>query len=145
MKPVNDDELLSINFTLPGGFGYVLADVHCNIVQNRAVDWTGNGFLLLTDIDNAHRDFDYKIPLEFPSFSNAATSNDARATRIPAGTLPRIPITPSGELITSMRFANTSDTVASAGVVNAVVSFWEYDLEQMVYFAAHMAMNTVTR
>lgn len=146
LKPVNDTELLSISFTLPAGFGYVLAEVHLNIEQDRAADWESSGLLLLSNIDSAHADMSYRQPLGFVSVSNGGTALDVRATRLNSGTLSRIPIFPAQSgVFTSLRFSNLTATAAAAGNVNAVCSFWEYDLEQLVYFAAHMATNVVGR
>jgi len=146
LKPVNDTELLSVNFTLPSGFGYVLADVHLNIVQDKALDWGASGYLLLTNIDPAHDDMDYKMPILFVAVSNGGVTVDARMTQIPAGTLSRVPISPGrGGSLTSLRFNNLAAAAAAAGVVNAVCSFWEYDLEQLSYYPAHSALNVVGR
>lgn len=146
LKPVNDTELLSISFTLPAGFGYVLAEVHLNLEQDRAADWEGEGLFLMSNIDSAHAGMDYRMPLQFRNLSNGGTALDVRATRNNAGTLTRIPIFPgSAGVFTSMRFSNLTATVASAGNVNAICSFWEYDLEQLVFYAAHMATNVVGR
>ncbi len=146
LKPINDTELLSVSWTLPAGFGYLLAEAHLNIVQDRAADWEGEGYLLLANSSQANNNYDYKMPLQFRNMSNGGVSLDLRASRNNAGTLTRTPVVP-GSLgtLTSFRFSNLSATAAAAGVVNALCSFWEYDLEQLAWFPTHSATNVVGR
>lgn len=97
-------------------------------------------------IDSAHQGMTYRNTLPFETMSNNGVDTDIRSTLIPSGTLSRIPILPAAAgVFTSMRFVNLTATAAAAGKVNAVVSFWEYDLQQITYFAAHMATNVVGR
>lgn len=145
LKPVNDTELLSINAILAPGFGYVLNELHVNILQDRAAQFEANGMLVIADSSRALEDFDYRIPLAFENYSNNGTNTQAMGTRVPAGILPRTPVVPQSGSLVSMRFANLDATAAAAGTVNGLISFWEYDLEQLAWFAAHVAVSTATR
>jgi len=147
LKGSADTELLSINWTLPAGFGYVLNELHVNIEQDRAQDWVGMGQYLLSNSTPANKGFDYRMALQFSSYSQNGTTLGVASTRnITTGTLSRTPIVPGREgAFNSMRFANLNTTAAAAGKVNALASFWEYDLEQLQYFAAHMALGTIGR
>lgn len=145
LKPVNDTELLSINATLNPGFGYVLNELHVNILQDQAGAFEDEGILLLADPSPALTDFDYRIPLSFVNYSNNGTNLQARGTRVPAGILARTPIVPQSALLVSLRFANLQATAATAGTVNGLVSFWEFDLEQISYFPIHSAQNVLAR
>lgn len=145
-KPVNDTELLTINWTLPAGFGYVLAELHVNIEQDVAGNWQSAGQFLLSNATPATKGFDYRMSLSFVAGSQNGVATGYVATSIPSGTLSRTPIVPGREgAFSSMRFSNLVAAVGAVGNVNALASFWEYDLEQLQYFAAHVALGTLGR
>ncbi len=142
---MNDTELLTISFLLAGGYGYILNEINVNIVVDVADDWDNRGHLRLSQTSPANTDFDYRVPLDFLSFSQNGLTTGVRATKI-NGALPRTPIIPrSSGQTNSMHFTNLQAAVGAAGTVDALISFWEYDLEQMVYFPAHSALNVVPR
>ncbi len=146
LKPVNDTELLDVIVTLPSGFGYVINELNVNITQDRAASFEAEGVLIITDSSRQNQDFDYRIPIPFINFSNQGTNLQARATRVPAGSLTRVPIIPGAAATTlRLRFSNLDATVAAAGVVNALMSFWEFDLQQLQYFPAHVSESVTTR
>ncbi len=145
-KPVNDTILLSINFTLPGGFGYVLAEISLNIEVDTATDWNANAMFLMAAPTPEATLIDVRMPIEMASTGNGGVDLGVRASRIPSGTLSRIPIMPGQSgTFTSLRYANLAAAVGAAGTVDAYCAFWQYDLEQMEYFPAHMATNVVGR
>jgi len=145
-KPVNDDLLLTVNWTLPGGFGYILNELHLNIVVDRAIDYREWGILRVSSVSTALTGFDYRYPIFTEAMSNAAGANNVRGTYVRAGTLMRTPIVPGQAGSTaSLSFANQVDTVQAAGTVDALISFWEYDLEQIVWYAANMAIGVMAR
>lgn len=146
LKPDSDTELLDIVTVLPQGFGYVLNELNCNITQDQAGAFESEGVLLLTNSSKANLDFTYRIPVPFLNFSNQGTNLQARGTRVPSGSLMRTPIVPGGiSTVLRLRFSNLQSTAAGAGVVNALLSFWEFDLSQMQYFPAHVSESVTTR
>ncbi len=147
LKPVNDTELLSIAGTLNPGFGYVLAEAHCNISQDRAQDWNGFGQLRISQPSPELDGFDYRMPMQFSNYSQDGTTLGVTSTR-GGGTysLLHTPIVPpTGGSTFSMSFANLAAAAAAAGVVDAVVSFWQYDLEQLQFFPVHVATGVYSR
>lgn len=145
-KPVNDTQLLQISFTLPRGFGYVLAEIHFNINVDRAADWNEAAEFLLSNPTVATAGVDYRMPLPMTLTANDGAILGVRTALTAAGTLSRIPITPaSSGSFTAIRYANLTATVQAAGTVDAVVSLWEYDLEQLAWYYAHSAANVVSR
>ncbi len=147
LKPVNDTELLSISGTLNPGFGYVLVEAHCNISQDTADDWDGFGQLRISQPSTALDGFDYRMPIQFSNYSQDGVTKKIVATR-GGGTyqLLHTPIVPpEGGSTFSMSFANLAAAAAAAGVVDAVVSFWQYDLAQLQYFPVHVATGTFLR
>ncbi len=146
-KPINDTILLSMSFTLPGNFAYLLNEVHVNILGDTADDWEPKGILLLGSPSPQLKGFIYRMSLPFLEINNSGTTAGlGRATQIGSGFLSRVPILPGREgAFSSLRFSNLAAAAGAAGLVNMLVSFWEYDLEQMQYFAAHSAANVVGR
>jgi len=139
-KPATDTYLLTINATLPAGFGYVLNEIHLNLVVDRAPDFNGTAVMRLSQPSNALRDFDYRMPLAFSSFSINGGPEGAIATgRGPQG-LMRTPIVPPRDGSTfSLSASNPNTTAMAVGTADAVISFWEYDLQQLQYYFVHMA------
>lgn len=146
LKGSSDTELLSIAMTLPSGFGYVLAEVELNIVVDRAADWNEAAEFLIVSPTAATALVQYRLPMPMTLTGNGGTALDVRTSNIPAGTLSRLPIIPGQVgVFTQIRYANLNTTAQAAGTVSAVVSFWEYDLEQISYFEAHSAGNVLVR
>lgn len=145
-KPVNDQELLTITMNLPIGFGYILAEIHLNINVDTADDWNEFAELIVSNPTIQTAGVDYRLPIAMANTSNDAAALNVRTSNIPAGVLSRIPIIPAqASVFTQIRYTNLAAAVQAAGTVDAVVSFWEFDLEQISYFAAHSAMNVLTR
>lgn len=138
--------LLAISYGLPGGFGYVMNEVQVNVVVDTASDWENVGHIRISQSSVANRNFDYRIPLDFLLFSQNGTTLGVLGTQIPSGLLTRTPIIPRSVGATQqMIFTNLADPASAAGTIDALISYWEYDLEQLAYFPAHSAINTLGR
>ncbi len=145
-KPINDDERVRIDFSLPLGFAYVLAEVYANIVQDVAAAWDPFGFLELHNTSKATEGLDIRIPVPFESMSNTGAGGfNQRASNVPAGTLLRSPICAVPSSTFKLQFTNQSDPAGAAGTIDALISFWEYDLEQVTWYPIHSAANVVVR
>ncbi len=145
-KPVNDTILLSMSLTLPGGFGYVLNELNASIVVDTASDWESRGDWRLSQTSVATRDFTYRFPVVFDLMSQNGVDQGVRATRVSGDVLTHTPIIPRSTGATqSLAFSNLQAAVGAAGTFDAVISFWEYDLEQMVYFPVHSAIGVYQR
>lgn len=135
-----------MNFALPGGFGYVLNEAQINVVQDVADAWEKVGHWRLSRSSTVNINFDYRIPIEIRSFSQNGTTIGVWGTIIPSGTLTRTPIIPGSAATTqSWAFANLAAPAGAAGTIDSLVSFWEYDLEQIVNYPVHSALNVVGR
>lgn len=146
IKPINDDFLLAIGLTLPGGFGYIINEMHLNVIVDTASDFDAVGHWRISDSSPANADFDYRMPFDFVLFSQNGSTNGVRASQIPSGILTRTPIVPlSSGATQTVAVTNRADPAQAGGTVDFVASFWEYDLEQMQFFPAHMALNVVGR
>jgi len=145
-KPITDDYLLSISWTLPGGFAYLMNELHCNLQVDTASDFTAFAHVRMSNTSKANADFDYRIPIDFPLFSQNGSTLGVRGTQVPSGVLTRTPIIPPGGVSTaSFSVTNLAAPAQVAGNVDFVVSFWEFDLEQAVYFPLHSALGVLPR
>ena len=145
-KPVDDTELLTIALTLPAGFGYVVNEIHCNIIVDTADDWNGFGIWRLSQSSPANNGFDYRFLLPFSNTSQNGSTLGVRGTRQAGQHITRTPIVPPREGSTqSLSFTNLNAAVQAAGTVDALLSFWEYDLEQLAWYPAHVAASTYVR
>ncbi len=146
VKPINDDLLLEVPFTLPSGFGYLLNEVHLNVNSNQAGQMEAFAVFSLFQTSSANRNFDYRQPIAMELGGIGGTSNNFRMSRIAAGNLTRVPIVPPAAGANGiLSYTDRFDPAATAGTIDALISFWEYDLEQIVYFPVHMAANVVGR
>ncbi len=147
-KPLNDTILLQVLMTLPAGFGYILNELHLNIEVARQQDWNPFVSWRVSRSSRATENMDYFYAIPWESSGRNGVSTFVRSTVITAGNLLRTPIipgqNPNGVTMT-LAAQNLNTTDAAAGTVNAVVSFWEFDLEQIQYYPPHSATNVVTR
>lgn len=148
VKPVNDDMLLNIAFSLPGNFAYVLNEMHMNFLNNRAADWSDNAYLILSNYARNALNLDARYPIAMGLFSLAGTFLDSRGLMLPAGLLPRTPLqTPDSVSAVSgaLNATNFQSTASTAGVLNFEVSFFQFDLDQIQFFPANFSQAVTTR
>ncbi len=146
LKPINDTLLLTVSWTLPPNFGYILNEMYLNIIVDKAFEWRDTGQYRLSQASSATAGASYRVPIEFALASNAAAGTTLRMTRIRAGELPRTPIVTQQVGTTAvMAFTNENANAEAAGTVDAIISYWEYDLEQLQNYPPHSAANVVTR
>ncbi len=145
VKPVNDTMLLTVSFTLPGGFGYVLNEAHANIVVDVAEAFENVAQLRISQPSQALADFDYRMSLPFQATSQDGVTTGVRATRINSGFLARTPIVPVTGATASLSMTNLAAAAGAAGTIDAVISFFEYDREQLVWYPANSVQNVATR
>ncbi len=132
--------------TLPGGFGYILNEVFCAIVVNVANDFEAFCVFSLHQSSRANKDFDYRIPIAMELCNFNGASNNVRASALPSGILTRTPIVPqAGGSNASLAVTDRQDTAGAAGNIDVLMSFWEYDLEQLTWFSPHSAANVLSR
>lgn len=136
-KPLNDDILLNLTATLPPKFGYVLMDLKLDIAVNTAFDWS---VAMSLNLQNYYRAPEaLSLPLSSTwrgdfDIANAITSTTRTSRWRGNNPLPTFPIigTPgtSGALVV-ISASNSIDAAQATGVINAYISFWQFDLEQI--------------
>lgn len=133
IKPVNDEILYQVTALLPPNFGYVFADANLSIATD-FVDQFDNQMNL--NFQNFYRGGDSAIGLNgnFPQpFVVISVLSDliAMEQRAPLPTFPMIGTSGTTGIQVNMSANNPGSTATAAGVINAYLSFWQFDLEQI--------------
>ncbi len=150
-KPVNDQQLLTLSATLPSNFAYVFAEVHLQIAQNRAGDWSDLYHLNLQNFYQASIALSatWIMPWNDGLVSTLGQPATTKATSAHSmDSLPKQPMwTPRGAsgVLISIQAQNQNATVTTAGTVNAYIAFWEFDLEQTRKFPINSPIPTHSR
>jgi len=149
-KALNDRAILNLNATLPPKFGYVMADVQVHITQDQAADWEDTCSLNLQNYYRASEVESVALSsIYLSSFRNVFQAEQRVMTRTEkASTFPSFPIigTPgtSGVLIV-LNMVNAQAAAAAIGTINAYISFWQFDLEQIRKFPINSPIPTHSR
>lgn len=148
-KGAGDIMLLNLKATLPPNFAYVLADIHCAIAQDEADDWDTVGTLNLQNYYRAPQSVamssTFMFGFEVGTFLNTTRvmTNSERSSKLPAFPIIGTPGT-SGALI-NVLLGNGSGNATTAGAVNAFISFWQFDLEQVRKFPINTPIPVSSR
>lgn len=130
LKPVNDDQRLTVTMTLPPNFGYVMANAQLTITQNRANDWADSCNLNITN-------FLRGTPIgTFANYRQGLEVDGRFLKRTmvvtqPWPSFPIVGVTSGSPIIVVFDAWNGQDTAATAGTVSCFASFWQFDLEQI--------------
>ncbi len=145
-KPLNDTLLVSITWTLPANFGYVFNELNVNFQADRAPDFDTIAMLRFHQTSAATKDFDWRYGIDMNLVSENGTSARRRQTDVHAGQITRTPIAPpSGGSTGGFSIVNRNATAQLAGELDFLISFFQFDLEQITWFPAHSTMATATR
>lgn len=138
-KALNDDALLSLRATLPPNFGYVLQDCRVMIGQDAAFNWSNIFNLNLQNFYRASSDTltlglqmswrgDFLLVDPFGLTVRSTVWLDTEG-------IPSFPMVGSGSGIqVNLQMANPEDQASLIGTVNAYMSWWQFDLEQVRKF-----------
>jgi len=147
-KPVNDDQTLTCTMTLPPNFGYVMADSQLTVNQNRAGDWRDFCTLRLNNFyRGAPANVDAFDINYVQGFIDIGLFSTARAMSVinPWPSFPILAVRVESPTIVVLSAHNAQDAVATAGTVDAFVSFWQFDLEQIRKFPINSPIPTHSR
>lgn len=146
-KPVGDTQTLNLSATLPGNFAYVFAEIALTVRQDVMLNWSSEYSLNLQNFyQGGHLGLAMNYQFDFTPFGlltdgrgvghNAIDQTPRSPMWAPRGT--------SGILIDISAF-NPNGDVGAAGTVNAYISFWEFDLEQVRKFPINSPIPTHSR
>ncbi len=148
VKPVNDQILLRINFTLRQGFAYIFNEMQLTIVVDTATDWDANAQLFFGDVSRNLAGHRQRVPVPMSSFGFNGVDLQARSSLLQAGMFPRTPMqTPDGVSTINMNcsYQNLAAAVEAAGTVSFNASFFVFDLEQIQFFPANWSQSVTPR
>ncbi len=152
-KPVSDQQLLTLTATLPSSFGYVLSEIHLSIAQDEAGNWN-DGYTL--NLQNWYQGqlampCTWNLPwtdgLVTPASGPPAVEKNSSAITV-MDSLPKGPMwSPRGTsgILISIQAQNQDGDVAAVGQVNAYITFWEFDLEQIRKYPINSPLPTHSR
>lgn len=155
-KPAGDEQTLSLTATLPPNFGYVLMDYSVSIAQDAAAKWADEINLNLQNFFIAPESLSIAMshtwtdtfPTQGPdlgALSDATVRNTRHLAGFPLPSFPMYaPVGVSGILI-NIQAHNDGADVATAGTVNAYISFWQFDLEQIRKYPINSPFPTHAR
>lgn len=152
-KPVNDDALLTMLATLPPNFAYILADIHLSLVQNRATDWNDTVNLNLQNFfrkgvvglnGNYMMAFDVNAQDSNTIVMHQGSSRAGQgASKLPH--FPLVALEGSSGVLINFSAWNNLDTVSAVGTIDAYMTFWEFDLEQIRKFPINSPLPVQAR
>ncbi len=150
-KILNDDMILTLTATLPPNFAYVMTrDMMISISQDQANDWNA---IILFNLQNYYRTtLNDAVALSGTWTAQIRSNEDANTRALTAqdsyGGWPSLPIigaqgTSGIQIaITLTNFANAATT---AGTIDAAISFWQFDLEQVRKYPINSPIPTHAR
>lgn len=149
-KALNDSMILALTATLPPNFGYVMADIMVTIAQDEANDWNN---VLIFNLQNFYRaPPSLSIGLSATWLANFSNQADGllRALRgvESQGSWPTFPLIGSEDtsgVQVRITITNPAAAATTAGTVNAFVSFWQFDLEQIRKYPINSPFPTHSR
>ncbi len=147
-KPVTDQLLFRVNFSLLAGKAYVFNEMQLTIVVDTANQWENVGQLFFGFNSRALAGVDQRIPITMVNFGNNGADLQLLSSQYLAGQVPRTPMqTPDGSATINLNMSamNLHTDVGAAGTVDFNISFFEYDLEQIQFFPVNWTQAVATR
>lgn len=148
IKILNDDAILQLTATLPPNFGYVMVDLNVTIAQDRAFDWDNECNLNLQNFYRAPVVDSVALVANWRQRFESIGQDESQRALVLDQPYPSFPIIgtqgTSGVLI-NISMYNNNNAASSAGTVNAYISFWQFDLEQIRKFPINSPLPTHQR
>jgi len=147
LKAVNDVQQLNLTATLPPNFGYVMVDMSFSITQDRAVDWQANTILNFQNYYRAPVNISVGLSSSWIQSMVPGLTDSTRHYRKdqPYPAFPIIGATDTSGVLVVINGRNNAAAAAAAGTINAFISFWQFDLEQIRKFPINTAIPTHSR
>ncbi len=134
VKILNDEAFLVLQATLPPNFAYVLADVNFHIRQNLAVNWDPVSSFSLQNFFRAPLNLSVGLSGKWIQNFTGTDQDDGGRALVQIQPFPSFPMIGSpgtSGILMEMTAWNNVAAATTAGTVNAFVSFWQFDLEQV--------------
>lgn len=149
IKPINDQQELIISIDLPAEFCYRWLTSTVFVIQNNARDWSDRSYVEITNgvrgvaLGNMQ---EWPMVNEFvdkiPSSSEAWIARGGSDTRLPTDILQAIRgVAPT----ITFKASNIGAPAGTAGTMNCLFTFLEFDIEQAQRFPIHWPTNILAR
>ncbi len=145
-KALNDEALLNLTASLPANFGYVMQDLNFTIAQDLAENWST---VYNLNLQNFYRSSGALVATNgnwVQNFVAAAQDLSTRAS-VQIQPWPAFPMIgqDGGSIAIVISAFNNVAAAAAIGTVNAQISFWQFDLEQIRKFPINSPVPTHNR
>lgn len=146
-KPINDIQLLTITATIPPNFGYVFADVALTISQDVADAWDPAFILNLQNFYRAPQTVSLGLSISamLPSIAGGFGTVRATAEKTGAFSFPIVGVKDTTGIQINLQATNQAAPAGAIGTVNAYISFWQFDLEQIFKYPINSPIPTNAR
>lgn len=147
LKAINDTQILQLTATLPPNFGYVMVDANTSISQDQADDWQSAWSLNLQNFYRAPVNISVGLSSNWlQDFRQGLTVSTRHMSQVqPWPSFPIIGSAGTTGILVVMTMINSQAAAAVAGTVNAYISFWQFDLEQIRKFPINSPIPTHPR
>jgi len=146
-KALNDDAILQLTATLPPNFGYVMQDLQVNLAQDRMFDWDNECNLNLQNFFRAPQVLSGALSINWRQDFFSVGQDESQRSLVLAQPWPSFPIIGVGatgaQVLVSMY--NNNNAAALVGTVNAYLSLWVFDLEQIRKYPINSPVPTHAR
>jgi len=134
IKPINDQLIVQVTGTLPPNFAYVMNDANLSVAMPGMAAYHPDMNLNLQNFYRTGVDASVALSANWPqSFTTISVLSDLRSMERQA-TWPSFPMIGS-EGTSGIQFVlsawNADAAATIAGTMNAYLSFWQFDLEQV--------------
>ena len=144
-KPINDTILVAISWTMPTQFAYVLNELHANIEADTITDFQRTAYVRFANTSPQLQGMRYRWGLPLVLSAVGSTVDSTLSISTDARLLSRTPIILSAPSTFTIVFTNRAAAAQAAGTIDGVISFFEYDLEQVSWVAANQGVAVLTR
>ncbi len=144
-KPVNDQLEMQISVVLDPTFAYKMFDWNISVQQDTAFQWDDRAFIEVVDgVKNLPGGNQQRHAVALVDVNDSIATGQMWIANSDTN-IPRYVIQASGGNTIFWNFfaINTNNNVGAAGSLNCNFRFWEYEIEQVEYYALHYATMTV--
>lgn len=148
IKAAVDDALLNITATLPPNFGYVFADAHITIAQDRALDWDDRCNLNLQNFYRAPVNISVGLVANYSQGFLVSALDGVERSLVHDNDWPAYPMIASegtSGILSVLSINNPSNNLSALGTVNALLLWWQFDLEQIRKYPINSPIPTHAR
>ena len=152
-KAQSDTALLNLKGTLPPNFGYVMNDLNVSLAKDRAHEWSDSIQMNLQNFYRAPLTLSVGLagnwvqPFPLGPEDNVAGGLATRSIQViqPWPAFPIIGTEGTTGVLINIHIFDDSSAVSAAGTISTLMSFWQFDLEQIRKYPINSPLPTHAR